>query len=170
IDIARVPKRETGMTSYEVMLSESQERMLLVAERGREQEIVHVFEKWDLHAEAIGTVTADRRLKVYDSGVLEADVPNEALTDDAPLYDRPWVEPVNPAVEQDVAALPPPADLPAALLQLLASPNIANKRWIYRQYDSTVRTNTLVGPGSDAAVVRVKGTPRALAMAVDCNG
>src|SRR5262245_48217656 len=140
IDIARVPKRETGMTSYEVMLSESQERMLLVAKRGREQEIVHVFEKWDLHAEAIGTVTADRRLKVYDSGVLEADVPNEALTDDAPLYDRPWVEPVNPAAEQDVAALPPPADLPAALLQLLASPNIANKRWVYRQYDSTVRT------------------------------
>src|SRR5687768_15244624 len=90
IDIGRVPKRETGMTAYEVMLSESQERMLLVAEKGREREIVEVFEKWDLHAEAIGTVTADRRLRVFHEGRLEADVPNEALTDEAPLYDRPW--------------------------------------------------------------------------------
>src|SRR5438876_885176 len=170
IDIARVPKRETGMTAYEVMLSESQERMLLVAERGREQEVMRIFEKWDLHAEPIGTVTAGRRLRVFHDGVLEADVPNEALTDDAPLYDRPWTEPVNPAAAEDVLALPPPPDLGQALLRLLASPSIANKRWVYRQYDSTVRTNTLVGPGSDAAVVRVKGTRKALAIATDGNG
>jgi phosphoribosylformylglycinamidine synthase subunit PurL len=178
IDIQKVPKRETGMTAYEVMLSESQERMLLVAEKGREAEIVRVFEKWDLHAEAIGTVTADRRLRVFNSGVLEADVPNEALTDEAPVYDRPWVEPVNPAAAEDVLALAPPTEtetetearMADALLRVLASPSVASKRWIFRQYDSTVRTNTLVGPGSDAAVVRVKGTTKALAMATDGNG
>ena len=170
IDIARVPKRETGMTAYEVMLSESQERMLLVAEKGREDEIVRIFEKWDLHAEAIGKVTEGQRLRVFNEGRLEADVPNEALTDAAPLYDRPWTPPHNPAAEEDVLALAPPSDLSRALLDVLASPNIANKRWIYRQYDSTVRTNTVVGPGSDAAVVRVKGTARALAMSVDGNG
>ncbi len=170
IDVARVPKRETGMTAYEVMLSESQERMLLVAERGREQEVMRIFEKWDLHAEPIGTVTADRRLRVFQDGALQADVPNEALTDDAPVYDRPWTEPVNPAASEDVLALPPPADAGQALLQLLASPSMASKRWIYRQYDSTVRTNTLVGPGSDAAVVRVKGTRKALAISTDGNG
>jgi phosphoribosylformylglycinamidine synthase len=170
IDIARVPKRETGMTAYEVMLSESQERMLLVAARGREDEIVRIFEKWDLHAEAIGRVTEGQRLRVFNEGRLEADVPNSALTDDAPVYDRPWVAPHNPASDEDVLSLPPPADLGRALLDVLASPNVANKRWIYRQYDSTVRTNTLVGPGSDAAVVRVKGTKRALAMSLDGNG
>ncbi len=170
IDIAKVPQRETGMTPYEVMLSESQERMLLVAEKGREDEIVRVFEKWDLHAEAIGVVTAGRRLKVFDGGALAADVPNEALTDQAPFYDRPWVEPRNPAADEDVSRLPLPADLGQTLLQVLAAPTIANKRWIYRQYDSTVRTNTLVGPGSDAAVVRVKGTRKALAMSADGNG
>jgi phosphoribosylformylglycinamidine synthase len=170
VDVAKVPKRETGMTAYEVMLSESQERMLLVAERGREQEIVRVFEKWDLHAEAIGTVTADQRLRVWNAGRLEADVPNQALTDEAPLYDRPWVLPTNPAAAEDVFALEPPKDLGKAWLELLASPTIASKRWIYRQYDSTVRSNTLVGPGSDAAVVRIKGTTKGLAMKTDGNG
>jgi phosphoribosylformylglycinamidine synthase len=170
IDIARVPKRETGMSAYEVMLSESQERMLLVAARGREDEVTRVFEKWDLHAEAIGTVTADGRLRVLNAGAVEADVPTAALTDKAPVYDRPWVAPRNPAAEEDVLTLPPPFDLGATLLQVLASPTVASKRWIYRQYDSTVRTNTLVGPGSDAAVVRVKGTKKALAISVDGNG
>jgi phosphoribosylformylglycinamidine synthase subunit PurL len=170
IDIAQVPKRETGMTAYEVMLSESQERMLLVAEKGREQEIIDVFEKWDLHAAPIGKVTADHRLRIFNEGRLEADVPNAGLTDEAPLYDRPWKEPRNPAADEDVLALPAPSDLGAALLSVLASPNVANKRWIYRQYDSTVRTNTVLGPGSDAGVVRVKGTRRALAMAADGNG
>jgi phosphoribosylformylglycinamidine synthase len=170
VEIARVPKRETGMTAYEVMLSESQERMLLVAERGREQEIVDVFEKWDLHAEAIGTVTAEPRLRVFHDGKLEADVPNQALTDEAPVYERPWVMPVNPAAEEDVLALPPPGDLAAALLRVLASPNVADKRWVFRQYDSTVRTNTVRGPGGDAGVVRVKGTKKALAVSLDGNG
>jgi phosphoribosylformylglycinamidine synthase len=170
IDVARVPKRETGMSAYEVMLSESQERMLLVAERGREREVAEVFEKWDLHAEAIGTVTGDGRLRVFADGALEADVPNAALTDEAPVYDRPWVEPPNPAATEEVLAIPPPRELGAALLALLASPAIASKRWVYRQYDSTVRSNTVVGPGSDAAVVRVKGTRKALAVATDGNG
>jgi phosphoribosylformylglycinamidine synthase II len=170
IDVERVPKRETGMSAYEVMLSESQERMLLVAAKGREKEVTDVFEKWDLHAEAIGHVIADKRLRIFNKGKLEADVPNEALTDEAPLYDRPWVEPTNPAAAEDVSKVSAPSDLGAALLQLLGSPTIASKRWIYRQYDSTVRTNTMVGPGSDAAVVRVKGTKRALAIATDGNG
>lgn len=169
IDVARVPKRETGMSAYEVLLSESQERMLLVASKGREAEIVTVFEKWGLHAEQIGTVIAEPRLRVFEDGVLVADVPNAALTDAAPVYDRPFVEPRNPAADEDVLALAAPLDLGAALLGLLAMPSLASKRWVYRQYDSTVRTNTLVGPGSDAAVVRVKGTTKALAMAVDCN-
>jgi phosphoribosylformylglycinamidine synthase len=170
IDIDRVPKRETGMSAYEVMLSESQERMLLVAARGREDEVRAVFEKWDLHAEPIGAVTADGRLRIRSGSRVEADVPTAALTEGAPVYDRPWVAPTNPAAEVDVLALPPPLDLGATLLRLLASPTIASKRWIYRQYDSTVRTNTLVGPGSDAAVVRVKGTKKALAISVDGNG
>src|SRR5262245_65556197 len=104
IDIARVPMRETGMTAYEVMLSESQERMLLVAEKGREREVVSVFEKWDLHAEAIGTVTSDGRLRVFNEGRPEADVPTTALTDEAPMYERPWVDAVNPATAEDVLA------------------------------------------------------------------
>jgi phosphoribosylformylglycinamidine synthase len=170
VDVAKVPKRETGMSAYEVMLSESQERMLLVAEKGREREVMDVFEKWDLHAEPIGHVTDGTRLRVWDDGRLEADVPNAALTDQAPLYDRPWIEPKNPAAAEDVLALPAPADLGQTLLTLLASPSIACKRWIYRQYDSTVRTNTIAGPGGDAAVVRVKGTRKALAMAVDGHG
>jgi len=170
IDVRKVPMRETGMTAYEVMLSESQERMLLVAAKGREREVAEVFEKWDLHAEPIGRVIAEKRLKVWNGDVLEADVPNEGLTDDAPLYDRPWVEPKNPAADEDVRGLPQPIDLGETLLTLLATPTIANKRWVYRQYDSTVRTNTMVGPGSDAGVIRVKGTRKALAMATDGNG
>jgi phosphoribosylformylglycinamidine synthase len=170
IDVRKVPQRETGMTAYEIMLSESQERMLLVAEKGREAEVVRVFEKWDLHAEPIGAVTAENRLRVWNGDVLEADVPNTSLTDEAPVYERPWVEPVNPAAAEDVRLLDPPSDLEGALVTLLASPSIASKRWIYRQYDSTVRSNTVVGPGSDAAVVRVKGTSKALAVKTDGNG
>ncbi len=169
-DIARVPKREPGMTPYEVLLSESQERMLLVVHKGREAEVVRVFEKWDLHAEPIGVVTSGNRLRVFDAGVLVADVPNAGLTDEAPLYDRPWTEPVNAAALAILDDLEVPDDLGAALLSVLAAPTIANKRWIYRQYDSTVRSNTLVGPGSDAGVVRVKGTQKALAMSADGNG
>ncbi len=170
IDIQKVPMRETGMTAYEVMLSESQERMLLVAAKGREQEVVDVFEKWDLHAEAIGRVIGEKRLRVWNAGVLEADVPNEGLTDEAPLYDRPWIPWKNPAADEDLGTLPVPADLGDALLRVLSAPTIGSKRWVTRQYDSTVRTNTMLGPGSDAGVIRVKGTNKALAMATDCNG
>jgi phosphoribosylformylglycinamidine synthase len=149
------------------MLSESQERMLLVAEKGREAEVVQVFEKWDLHAEAIGSVTADGRC----GSSTRASRPTcpAALTDEAPIYERPWVDPVNPAASEGVLALPP-TDPAEVLPRLLASPNVACKRWVYRQYDSTVRTNTVVGPGSDAAVVRVKGSAKALALSLDGNG
>jgi phosphoribosylformylglycinamidine synthase II len=169
IDVRKVPQRETGMTAYEVMLSESQERMLLVAAKGREDEVVRVFEKWDLHAEAIGHVIAEKRLRVWNGSTLEADVPNEALTDEAPVYDRPWVEPKNPAAAADLSALPQPARFGDALLQVLAAPTIASKRWVYRQYDCSVRGSTVLGPGSDAAVIHVKGTRKGLAMSVDCN-
>lgn len=169
IDVRKVPQRETGMTAYEVMLSESQERMLLVAAKGREDEVIRVFEKWDLHAEAIGHVIAEKRLRVWNGATLEADVPNEALTDEAPVYDRPWVEPKNPAADADLSALPLPTHVGDALLQVLAAPTIASKRWIYRQYDCSVRGSTVVGPGSDAAVIHVKGTRKGLAMSVDCN-
>ena len=170
-DVSKVPQRETGMTAYEVMLSESQERMLLVAKKGREDEIRAVFEKWDLHAEAVGVVTGDGRVKVYKDGKLEADIPASALTDEAPLYDRPWVDPKNPAEDRDLSDLAVPTDLSKAFLTVLGSPNIASKKWVYRQYDSTVQTGTVQGPGvSDAAVVRIHGSKKGLAIALDGNG
>jgi len=173
IDVSLVPQRETGMTPYEIMLSESQERMLLVVKRGREADVERIFDKWDLHAVRIGEVTADGRLRVRDRGTPVADIPNRALTDEAPVYRRPMSEPeyLKDAQRLDLAALPPPSpDGQAALLGLLASPTIATKRWAYRQYDHMVRTNTINLPGLGAGVVRVKGTDRALAMAVDGNG
>ncbi len=173
IDVSLVPQRETGMTPYEIMLSESQERMLLVVKRGREPEVERIFDKWDLHAVRIGEVTADGMLRVKDHGTPVADIPNRALTDEAPVYHRPMSEPeyLKDVQRLDLAALPSPSrDSNAALLGLLASPTIASKRWAYRQYDHMVRTNTINLPGLGAGVVRVKGTDRALAMAVDGNG
>jgi phosphoribosylformylglycinamidine synthase II len=172
IDVARVPQREAGMTPYEIMLSESQERMLLIVKRGREAEVERVFEKWDLHAVRIGEVTNDQRLRVMAHGVIVADVPNRALTDEAPVYHRPFREPEGRAELQRipaeaVAGGPKPTD---AFLDLLSAPTIASKRWIYRQYDHVVQTNTIALDGLTAAVVRVKGTTRALAMSVDGNG
>jgi phosphoribosylformylglycinamidine synthase II len=172
IDVALVPQREAGMTPYEIMLSESQERMLLIVKRGREAEVERVFEKWDLHAVRIGEVTSDQRLRITQRGVLVADVPNRALTDEAPVYHRPYREPEGRADLQRiptdaVAAGPRPTD---AFLALLSAPTIASKRWIYRQYDHVVQTNTVALDGLSAAVVRVKGTTRALAMSVDGNG
>jgi phosphoribosylformylglycinamidine synthase len=171
IDVARVPQRETGMTPYEIMLSESQERMLLIVKRGREAEVERIFEKWDLHAVCIGEVTGDGRLRVRDHGVLVADVPAAALTDEAPVYRRPYAP---PADRETLAAIPidrlgrsPAAH--EAFMRLLSAPTIASKRWIYRQYDYMVRTNTIVLAGLGAGVVRVKGTRRALAMSVDGN-
>jgi phosphoribosylformylglycinamidine synthase subunit PurL len=172
IDVSLVPQRESGMTPYEIMLSESQERMLLVAKQGREAEIERIFEKWDLHAVQIGHVTTDGRLRVMSRGDVVADIPNKALTDEAPKYRRPVSEPayLKEAQALDLAALGTPAPPREIFRRLLASPGIASKRWVYRQYDHMVRTNTLVLPGMGAGVVRVKGTKRALALSVDCNG
>jgi phosphoribosylformylglycinamidine synthase II len=171
IDVAHVPQRETGMTAYEIMLSESQERMLLVVKRGREREVEEIFEKWDLHAAHIGEVTDDGLMRVRDHRQVVAEIPTRALTDDAPVYTRPMVV---PDYLEEVRKLPLP-ERPTmsnleALRALLASPVIANKRWVYRQYDHMVRTNTLVLPGMGAGVVRIKGTNTALAMSVDGNG
>ena len=172
IDVSLVPQRETGMTPYEIMLSESQERMLLVARRGREAEVEQVFEKWDLHAVRIGKVTDDGRLRIRDHGEVVAEIPNRQLADRAPLYNRPTERPayLSAAQQLDVAALAAPAELSATWLDLLRAPVIASKRWVYRQYDHMVRTNTVVLPGLGAGVVRVKGTGRALAFSVDGNG
>ncbi len=172
IDVSLVPQRETGMTPYEIMLSESQERMLLVAKRGREAEVEQVFEKWDLHAVHIGEVTGDGRLRIRNQGAVVAEIPNRQLADRAPLYDRPTECPAYLADAQqlDVAALPAPAELSQTWFDLLGTPVIASKRWVYRQYDHMVRTNTLALPGLGAGVVRVKGTDRALAFSVDGNG
>jgi phosphoribosylformylglycinamidine synthase len=176
IDVSLVPQREAGMTPYEIMLSESQERMLLVVKRGREADVERIFEKWDLHAVRIGEVTSDGMLRVRDRGVAVADIPNRALTDEAPVYRRPMSAPayLEEARRLDFASLgaprPPMRDANGALLALLGSPAIASKRWIYRQYDHMVRTNTINLPGFGAGVVRVKGTHRALALSVDGNG
>jgi phosphoribosylformylglycinamidine synthase II len=177
IDVSLVPQRETGMTPYEIMLSESQERMLLVAKKGREREIERVFEKWDLHAVRIGEVTREGTLRIRDKGELVADIPNRALTDEAPVYRRPMEAPSYLAEVQalDLNALPKAGaavsrEAGGALLDLLAAPSIASKQWVYRQYDHMVKTNTISLPGSGSGVVRVKGTERALAISVDGNG
>jgi phosphoribosylformylglycinamidine synthase len=206
IDLSLVPQRETGMTAYEMLLSESQERMLIVAHKGREREVGDIFRKWDLDAVVIGRVADDGRMRVSHNGEVVCDVPVKALTDEAPLYERPMrartantgsadvpsanisevrVTPLSKetSIESPVRAGALSADgtssLPAnaspqnyneVLLQLLSSPNLASKEWVYRQYDHMVRTNTAVLPGADAAVVRIKETRRALAISLDGNG
>jgi phosphoribosylformylglycinamidine synthase subunit PurL len=172
VDVTHVPQRETGMTPYEIMLSESQERMLLIVKRGREPEVERIFEKWDLHAAKIGHVTADPRLRVTDGGRMVADIPNRALVDDAPVYNRPYERPsyLDEVRRIDLSALKPAPPERDALLAILASPTVASKRWAYRQYDHMVRTNTLVLAGMGAGVVRVKGTAKALAISTDGNG
>jgi len=173
IELDRVPQRETGMSPYEIMLSESQERMLLVAEKGREQEVFRVFEKWGLDAVEIGRVTKDNVMRVLEHGKLVAEIPNEALTDDAPIYKRP-LERWEPPVERDMPEsieLVRSGDLTDKFKQLLASPNICSKRWVWQQYDHMVQTNTVEAPGSsDAGVIRIKGSQRGLVMALDGNG
>ncbi|HKV05547.1 MAG TPA: phosphoribosylformylglycinamidine synthase subunit PurL [Candidatus Acidoferrales bacterium] len=173
IDLARVPQRETGMTPYEIMLSESQERMLLVAERGREREVFDVFHKWGLDAIEIGRVTDDGKLRVLDHGRVAAEIPAHAIAEEAPRYERPIAAP--PAAARPNAALVEfareGADLTENFRRLLASPAVASKYWITEQYDSMVRTNTRVGPGAgDAAVLRLKESRRALALSTDGNG
>jgi len=180
INLDLVPQRETGMTAYEMMLSESQERMLIVAARGHDRQVAEIFHKWDLDAVTIGHVTNTQRLRVIHQGQVVADIPNSALTDEAPKYNRPQndypsntndVTPKIAAGFEHLASEVGEANIyNEALLRLLAAPNIASKQWVYRQYDHMVRTNTTVLPGSDAAVIRVKETRRALAMSLDCNG
>ena len=179
VELDLVPQRETGMSAYEIMLSESQERMLLVAEKGRENEVLRVFSKWGLDAVIVGTVQPEPRLRIRHHGVRVADIPNQSLTDDAPLYHRPvgtWKAPVSldpPA--KALAELAKDCDYLADFKKLLASSNICSKRWVHEQYDSMVQTNTVQGPGGEAGVMRIKGTgtpghERGLAMALDGNG
>jgi len=172
IELDLVPQRETGMTPYEIMLSESQERMLLVAEKGREDEVFRIFRKWGLDAVTVGRVINQPAMRVLQHGSVVAEIPNRALTDDAPLYHRPmerWEPPVSREVPADVK-LGEKTDFTSELKQLLASPNICSKRWVFHQYDSMVQTNTVEGPGGEGGVIRVKGTERGLAMALDGNG
>jgi len=168
IDLALVPQRETGMTPYEIMLSESQERMLLVAENGREDEVFSVFRKWGLDAVTVGRVTDDGKLRVKNHGTVVAEIPNRELADEAPLYDRPHnVAPYRPAPME--APKFSSDDLNNDLLKLVASGDLCSKRWIYQQYDYTVRTNTIAGPGGDAAIVRIKETDTSIAISLDGN-
>ncbi|MCD4839138.1 phosphoribosylformylglycinamidine synthase subunit PurL [Neobacillus sedimentimangrovi] len=165
-----VPQRETGMTAYEMMLSESQERMLIVVKKGREQEIVDLFNKYNLEAVAIGKVNDDKRLRLIHNGEIVADVPVDALAEDAPVYHKPSKEPAYFAEFQAMKPEIPQVDnLKDILIKLLSQPTIASKEWVYEQYDYMVRTNTVVAPGSDASVVRIRGTRKALAMTTDCN-
>jgi len=173
IELDHVPQRETGMTPYEIMLSESQERMLLVAQKGREDEVFRVFQKWSLDGVQVGRVTNDGRLRVLEHGQVVAEIPNQALTDDAPVYKRPlerWEPPVPREMPEHIK-LTATGDLTDNLKRLLASPNICGKRWVWQQYDHMVQTNTVEGPGAgDAGVIRIKGSQRGLAMALDGNG
>jgi len=184
VELDLVPQRETGMSAYEIMLSESQERMLLVAEKGREDQVLSVFAKWGLDAVIVGTVKPEPRLRIRHHGELVADIPNQSLTDDAPQYRRPvgtWKCPLpfDPP-EEVLAQLAQDRDYTADLKKLLASANVCSKRWVHEQYDTMVQTNTVQGPGGEAGVMRIKGTgirdqgsgvrERGLAMALDGNG
>ena len=168
IDLSKVPVRETGMTPYEIMLSESQERMLLVARRDRLAEALAIFHKWELDAVEIGRVTDSGRVVLFFEGRIVADLPAAPLADRAPVYDRPRAAPPAPPPAAWLKE-PDPADFGAALRQLLASPNLAQKSWIWTQYDHMVQTNTVERPGGDAAVLRVKGTKKGIAMKSDVN-
>lgn len=165
-----VPQRETGMTAYEMMLSESQERMLIVVKKGREQEIVDLFSKYGLEAVSVGKVTDDKMLRLTHQGEVVAELPVDALAEDAPVYHKPSREPEYfrefQAMENDIPAV---EDYKETLVKLLQQPTIASKEWVYDQYDYMVRTNTVVAPGSDAAVIRIRGTRKGLAMTTDCN-
>ncbi|EIW00570.1 LOW QUALITY PROTEIN: phosphoribosylformylglycinamidine synthase II [Thermoanaerobacter siderophilus SR4] len=172
LDLDKVPLREEGMTPYEIMLSESQERMLVVVEKGKEEDVQKVFKKWGLNAATIGKITDDGMIRVIKDGKVVAEVPAKSLTEDAPQYVREeevpkWQEDVN---KLDINEIKPPEDMNKALKDVISSLNIASKEWIYSQYDYMVRTDTVITPGMDAAVVRIKGTKKAVALTTDCNG
>ncbi len=174
IDLAKVPKREPGMTPYEIMLSESQERMLIIAKRGREDVVRQVFDKWDVPCAEIGRVTSDGIMRVRNNGAIAAEIPAKALADEAPLYSRDAKSPAVAASLRDARASLAERrlqeiDVHKSLRQLLRDPTIASKNWVYRQYDHTVRTGTMVKPGSDAAVFLVRYANKILAATTDCN-
>lgn len=173
INLDKVPLRESGMTAYEIMLSESQERMLCCVKKGYEDRVKGVFEKWDLHCEIIGEVTNDGLLHIDYEGERKATMPafELVLGGGAPVYIREQKEPeyLKEARKFNQNTLPEPKDLKETFLKVFSSPNIVSKQWVYQQYDSMVRTNTIVGPGCDAAVILIKGTNKALAMKTDCN-
>jgi phosphoribosylformylglycinamidine synthase subunit PurL len=174
IEINKIPAREEGMTPYEIMLSESQERMLVVSKPGCEEKIKAIFTKWGLNAVEIGVVTDDKMLRVKCNGIVVAEIPADtlALGGGAPVYYRETKQPAYlPEIwELDESKIKIPSNLSDVLVKLISTPNIANKRWVYEQYDTMVRTNTVVLPGCDGAVVRIKDTTKALAMKTDCNG
>ncbi len=173
VDIALVPQREEGMTPYEIMLSESQERMLLVVKPGTESKVKKIFNKWGLNCVNIGKVTADGIVKIRMNGKMVAEVPARSLADEGPSCNRPYVKPdyIEKLQSFDTAKIKHPADLNKVLLQLLGSPDIANKKWVYEQYDHMVQTNTMAIPGAaDAAVLRLKDTGKAISLTTDCNG
>ena len=171
LDVAKVPRREPNMTPYEILLSESQERMLLVAQPGKEEAVLAVCRKWGIDAAVVGKVTDDGFLRIREGSRIVGEIPADAIADGAPRYERPSSPPQYQELLQalNLDTLPDVKDAIGALLQLLASPTIASKRWVYRQYDYMVGTNTVVCPGSDAAVLRLKGTGKALAMTTDGN-
>ncbi|GAA0362349.1 phosphoribosylformylglycinamidine synthase subunit PurL [Bacillus horti] len=165
-----VPQRETGMSAYEMMLSESQERMLVVVEQGREPEVEEIFKKWGLHSAIIGRVTDDGMLRLKHHGEVVAEVPVDSLAEDAPIYHKPSSVPAYYTEFQAQETKEPAVDdVKETWLKLMAAPTIASKEWVYDQYDHMVRTNTVLSPGSDAAVIRIRDTKKALAMTTDCN-
>ncbi|MDP3738634.1 MAG: phosphoribosylformylglycinamidine synthase subunit PurL [Hyphomonadaceae bacterium] len=170
MDMDKVPQRETGMTAYEIMLSESQERMLMVLKPGREADAKKIFDKWDLDAEVIGYTTNTGRLVLKQQGQVVCDIPVPPLSQDAPNYDRPW-NPPKPAPALDISKYPEPKDYGEVLLKLMSSPDMASKRWIWEQYDRHVMGDTIDSSqsGGDAAIVRIHGTNKALAICSDCN-
>ncbi|OIJ13673.1 phosphoribosylformylglycinamidine synthase II [Anaerobacillus alkalilacustris] len=170
LNLDEVPQRELGMTPYEMMLSESQERMLIVVKKGREAEIQEIFDRWGLLSKIVGKVTDDKKLRLIFKGEVAAEVPVDALAEDAPVYHKPSREPEYfRKFQQQEEVVPKVNDVKETLLSLLAQPTIASKEWVYDQYDYMVRTNTVVSPGSDAAVLRIRDTNKALAMTTDCN-
>jgi phosphoribosylformylglycinamidine synthase II len=171
MDVSKVPLREAGMTPYEIMLSESQERMLLVARQGREKEVVDIFSKWDLDAAVIGKVTADGRIRIREKDILYAEIPVDALVEKAPVYERPFgLPPYQQSIQTlQMDLIHPPKDLNQVLKQLLSSPTIASKEWVYDQYDHMVQTDVVVRPGGDAALIRIKGSTKGLALSVGGN-
>jgi len=172
IDVARVPRRESGMIPYEVMLSESQERMLIIVKKGKEKGVEEIFEKWDLHAVPIGEIQEGPLMRVFDGEELVAEIPTKALANEAPLYLREEKEPsyLKGVQRLDLSQVREPKDFAEVLRRLLDSPSIASKEWVYRQYDHMVRTDTVFLPGHDAALLRIKGMKKGVAVSTDCNG